>query len=219
MKPILSSTENARRRTFVSDDDVVSVLLPCPDATRYPYSKERDHDNKYGASLHDAVRLVLETLCEGKTIEDSYDQLLEVVTDKLEQDTFDETKEFDDKNSEDQKEKMLLQQTRAIAAKQFVSDILAAAELFMARAMANIKRDNIGKLKDVCGFFRLNEETYRIDFTRTRTTSYDDQEVIAPCQSERNDLDEDEEDGIKGFVLTRSSQSTQVTLNPTLRQR
>lgn len=212
MKPSLSSVENQRRRTFVTDDDVVSILLPCPDKTRYSQSKERADDDVYGASLHDAVRLVLETLCDGKTIEDSYDQLLEVVTDKLEQDTADDTKGFDPENVDDQKSKMLMQQTRAVAAKQFVSDILAAAELFMARAMANIKRDNIGKLKDVCGFFRLNEETYRIDFTRTRTTSYDDQEVIAPCQSETNDLDE--EDNLKGFVLARSSQSTQVTLSP-----
>lgn len=207
-----SNKEN-RRRTFTTDDDVVSILLPCPDKTRYPYSKERAHDDTYGASLHDAVRLVLETLCDGKTIEDSYDQLLEVVTDKLEQDTVEDTKEFDSENVDDQKAKMLIQQTRAVAAKQFVSDILAAAELFMARAMVNIKRDNVGKLKDVYGFHRLNDETYRIDFTRTRTTSYDDQEVVAPCQSEINDLDEDE-DGIKGFVLTQSSQSTQVTLSP-----
>lgn len=212
MKPSLSSVENQRRRTFVTDDDVVSILLPCPDKTRYPQSKERADDDVYGASLHDAVRLVLETLCDGKTIEDSYNQLLEVVTDKLEQDTDDDTKGFDPENVDDQKSKMLIQQTRAVAAKQFVSDILAAADLFMARAMLNIKRDNVGKLKDVRGFYRLNEETYRIDFTRTRTTSYDDQEVIAPCQSETNDLDE--EDNLKGFVLARSSQSTQVTLSP-----
>ena len=192
--------------------ETISVLLPCPDYSQYAKSTELQHEETYGASLHDAVRLLMKTLCVDFTKKDCYDELLEVVTDTL--DTTDIVARIGTDERHDSPEAMAKYRLRIKAAKAFVSDIIMAADIFMARAMITLAKEPLGELKDVSAFHRLNDETYRVDFTRTVETNYDKSDEVAPCPLEIvNDLDDVEES--RGFVLMRSSQSTRSMLEQT----
>jgi hypothetical protein len=181
--------------------ETVSVLLPCPDYDTYARSTELRHEERFGASLHDAVRLLMRTMCLDFTKADCYDELLEVAMDTLENPA-----------TNPQEISPFMHRMNRIAAKAFVSEILTAAEIYMARSMLNLQKGEMGNMLDVSAFHRLNQETYRVDFTRSVETVHDNPNTgdAAPCPSERNDLDTLEES--HGFVLMRSSQSTHSTL-------
>lgn len=197
--------------------ETVSVLLPCPDYDAYARSTELGHEQKYGASLHDAIRLLMRTLCLDFTKNDCYDELLNVVMDNFDGNAVLSRMGTDVTQTDD--EKAAEYKLNLAAAKAFVSEIITAADIYMARTMLNMKRMDIGNLVDVNNFLRLNQETYRVDFTRTIESNHDnaDNEVSAPCLSETNDLDDLEES--RGFVLMRSSQSTRSTLEQIARRR
>jgi hypothetical protein len=195
--------------------ETISVLLPCPDYSKYAKSTELQHESTYGASLHDAVRLIMRTLCLDFSKKDCYDELLEVVTDNL--DINDIVARIGTDVPHDSPEAMEQHRIRIIAAKAFVSEIITAADVFMARAMIQLAKTPIGTPTNVSAFHRLNEDTYRVDFTRTVVTDYDKQDnEVAPCPLETaNDLDEMDLEESRGFVLMRSSQSTQSMLEQT----
>lgn len=177
------------------NDLVISILLPAPPLEVYSCSKELADEKRYGVSFHDAIMSVLATLANDNYALSAEDTLTEIVLDTLEPDT----------ESRHRGESANQWQHRQAEAKQFVSDILIAADLFLATYKQSIS--TLANLQTLVGFAKVGD-AYRVDYTYTVRHHYDNNtsEMQITCPHEMgNDLDTPEE--MPGYVLTQSSQS------------
>lgn len=181
---------------------VISVLLPAPSPEVYSNSQELADEKRYGVSFHDAVMSILATLGKGNYALSAEDTLTEIVLDTLEP-TIDPNIKA---------ESATQWKRRQEEAKQFVSDILTTADIFLATYKQPIT--SLANLHFLVGFAKVGD-AYRVDYTYTLRQHYDNtQENEITCPHEMgNDLDSPEE--MPGYVHTQSSQSRHHTWEPT----